>query len=106
MMRLVRDRLLRGWAALVALGAGTGLAALGIEAGLWAPPLGAAILTLAWLKARLILARYLGLDEAPAWRRGFDTAVAAFLLLLLGLYLVPAIAEGQRVSGGVVSMNR
>ena len=47
------------------------------------------ILTLAWLKARVILGRYLGLAAAPFWRRGFNLSLALFCLLLLGLYLVP-----------------
>ncbi|MBC7153389.1 MAG: nitric oxide reductase F protein [Rhodobacteraceae bacterium] len=61
----------------------------------WPPGLtafaGALILALAWLKARVILARYLGLAAAPFWRRGFEVALALFCLLLLGLYLAPGL---------------
>jgi len=46
---------------------------------------------LPWLKARLILGNYLGLDAAPFWRRGFETSLALFCLLLLGLDLTPAL---------------
>jgi len=48
---------------------------------------GALILALAWWKARVILARYLGLAQAPFWRRGFDTVLALYAALLLVLYL-------------------
>jgi len=48
---------------------------------------GAAILTLAWAKARTILNAYLRLDEAPVFRRGFGLTLALYALLLLGLYL-------------------
>ena len=52
---------------------------------------GTLIVTFAWLKARLILGSYLGLDAAPFWRRGFETSLGLFCLLLLGLYLAPAL---------------
>jgi hypothetical protein len=54
--------------------------------------LGTLILAVAFLKARLILVRYLGLDRAPGWRRGFEGAIGAFMVLLAGLYLAPALA--------------
>jgi hypothetical protein len=83
---------LRAWAALIALSLGSTAVSLWH----WPPNLtamtGALILTLAWLKARVILARYLGLAAAPFWRRGFDLALALFCLLLLGLYLLPLAA--------------
>jgi hypothetical protein len=47
------------------------------------------ILTLAWLKARVILGRYLGLVNATFWARGFGISLALFCALLLGLYLIP-----------------
>ncbi len=62
----------------------------GRPAGMLAIP-GIAILVLAWLKARLILAAYLGLAAAPFWRRGFEIALAAYGLLLAALYLIPAV---------------
>ncbi|WP_299848913.1 nitric oxide reductase F protein [uncultured Roseovarius sp.] len=61
-----------------------------IEPGLqWG--LGIAVFVLAWLKARIILAQYLGLAAAPFWRRGFEISLACFCTLLLALYLVPLI---------------
>lgn len=83
--------LVRAWLALVGLGAATSaFAALGGSPPVsW--PLAAAVLALAWLKARLILARYLGLAAAPTWRRGFETVLGLYALLLLGLFLVPAL---------------
>ena len=84
------DPLTRAWLALIALGlATTVLAARGTEAGtLW---LGALILAIAFLKMRLILTRYLGLADAPFWRRGFDATLGLFVLLLLGLYAAPSL---------------
>ncbi|WP_157771621.1 hypothetical protein [Thioclava nitratireducens] len=46
-------------------------------------------MALAWQKARIILGKYLGLVQAPAWRRGFDVALTGVCLLLLVLYLAP-----------------
>ncbi len=85
------DPLTRAWLALIALGlATTAIAALGPEAG--APiGLGALILAIAFLKMRLILTRYLGLANAPFWRRGFDVTLGLFALLLLALYAAPAL---------------
>lgn len=91
MIRLIADPLWRAWGALVGLGFATTAAAWGIEAGVAPTALGAAILGFAFLKARLILLRYLGLERVPAWRRGFLGAIGLYLLLLLGLYLVPAL---------------
>ena len=47
----------------------------------------AAILALAGAKARIILARYLGLAAVPALQRGFDLALLLFVALLLALTL-------------------
>ena len=91
MRRLLSDPLIRAWAWLVGLGLATTAAAEGIGAGLAVPVLGTGLLAVAFVKARLILARYLGLDAAPAWRRGFEAAIGAFLVLLAGLYLVPVL---------------
>lgn len=90
MRRFLDDPLRRAWAWLLALGLATTIGALAIEAGRLTPLVGAVILMIAFLKARLILARYLGLAQAPFWRRGFDLALGAFTALLLGLYLIPA----------------
>jgi hypothetical protein len=55
------------------------------------PAAGAAILAQALVKARVILARYLGLDAAPSWLSGFTTVLGLWALLMLGLYLVPVL---------------
>lgn len=52
---------------------------------------GVVILFLAWAKARLILNEYLGLANAPFWRRGFGTVLGFFVLGLLALYLAPLL---------------
>ncbi|MEX0316305.1 MAG: cytochrome C oxidase subunit IV family protein [Ruegeria sp.] len=54
------------------------------------PPtiLGGAILLLALIKARTILAHYLELTQSPAWLRGFTTILTGFTLLLFALYLI------------------
>ena len=48
---------------------------------------GLLVLIFATFKARLILDRYLGLSEAPIWRRGFAAAIVGFMLLLAALHL-------------------
>lgn len=88
-----RNPLLRAWTALIGLSLCSTLVSLGdLPPGLTALS-GALVLALAWLKARVILARYLGLESAPFWRRGFEISLAVFGLLLLGLYL--ASTTGQ-----------
>ncbi|TDL76328.1 nitric oxide reductase F protein [Palleronia sediminis] len=77
------------WATLIALSLGsTALAASGLWVH-WPVASGVAVLVLAWWKARIILARYLGLDAAPAWRRRFDFGLGCLCVLMLGLYLAP-----------------
>jgi len=79
------------WTLLVALSLGS--AALS-GAGVWAQwpvAAGVAVMLLAWQKARIILAQYLGLSEAPRWRRGFDMGLTALCILMLGLYLAPLV---------------
>lgn len=81
----------RAWALLLALSAAsTGLAVAvtsGHITGAALSTAGAAILILAWAKARLILNAYLRLSEAPAFRRGFGLTLALYAALLLALYL-------------------
>lgn len=86
------EPLTRAWFALILLsGASTVLA--GMTSLNAAPALaGAAILLVAWMKARVILSRYLGLWQAPAWRAGFNWVLGIYCLFLLGLYVVPALA--------------
>lgn len=85
-------RYMRAWLWLLALAAASTALALAIDAGAItgaaARAASAAILTLAWLKARVILSDYLGLRAAPSIRRGFDLVLALFMALLLALYLM------------------
>ncbi len=69
------------WAALVALALATTLLA-GQPGSL---PV-AGLLLLAWLKARLILGRFLHLASAPGWLAGFCLPLALWLALLGGLH--------------------
>lgn len=84
---MTRDPLFRAWAWLVALSIGSTVVALTLHS-LNATVAGVIILTLAWLKARVILSRYLGLAEVPAIAFGFGLVLALFMLACLGLYLV------------------
>lgn len=79
------------WGALIVLSLGATLLSFAEIWAIWPIPAGIAVLALAWLKARIILSQYLGLVAAPSWRRGFEFALAALCLLLLGLYLLPII---------------
>ena len=87
---VLADPLLRAWITLIALSAGaTALAlirpALGQVADAAA---GAVILGLAWLKARVILGRYLGLDAVPGARRAFGVVLGFFTAAALALFLL------------------
>jgi hypothetical protein len=81
----------RAWILLLALsGASTALSVAVMRGALTGTAItlgGAAILALAWAKARTILNAYLRLGEAPAFRRGFGLTLALYALLLLALYL-------------------
>lgn len=90
---MMNDPLIRAWTLLIAASAASTALALAVP-GLTETTLmaaGAAILTLAWLKARVILSDYLGLRAAPFWRRGFGMVLALYMIGLLGLYLIPAL---------------
>lgn len=89
MMRL--GPLSRAWITLVVLSGLSTLAAALVNRGVDIRLTGTMVLILALLKARVILARYLGLAEAPSWRRGFNLVLSLFCAVLLGLYLIPAI---------------
>lgn len=84
----MRDPLIRAWLALVALSAvATAVSLLRPASPPWvATAAGAVILVLAWLKARVILDRYLGLAGVPGARRGFGAGLGAFALAALVLY--------------------
>ncbi|MEI2686990.1 MAG: nitric oxide reductase F protein [Cypionkella sp.] len=79
----------RAWIALLALSAITTTLAV-VQPALtgWAIAASSSLLlVLAWLKARVILARYLGLAAAPDWLRGFNLVLALYAILLLALTL-------------------
>lgn len=83
--------LARAWMALIVASiVSTGLALLPVPAG-WSAAIGIAILVVAWIKARIVLARYMGLETVPAWQHGFDLCLGAFTLLLISLFLAPVL---------------
>lgn len=88
---MLSDPLNKAWFALVALSGASAVVAELAIGGLDRRVVGAVVLLLALMKARVILSRYLGLAEAPSWRRGFNLVLTLFCLLLLGLYLIPAL---------------
>jgi hypothetical protein len=83
--------LITGWLALLVFSFGSTLISVWPVPSQWQAVAGVAILVLAWLKARVILVRYLGLARAPFWARGFGVSLALFCGLLLGLYLIPVM---------------
>lgn len=77
-------RATKAWATLLALSAAsTALAA----SGLVGPALALPVLTLAGLKAHVILKDYLRLATAPAWLRGFDLGLTLLILTFAALSL-------------------
>lgn len=86
----INDSLWRAWAWLLLLSLASTGAALTVEAGFAGPLAGAAILAFGYLKARIILNRYLGLARTAFWRRGFSLVLGVYMLMLLGLYLIPS----------------
>lgn len=85
------DTLARAWLALIGLSGLSVLVAKAIGAGYDVRITGAIVLLLALMKARIILSRYLGLADAPSWRRGFNLVLTLFMLVVLGLYLLPSL---------------
>ena len=83
------DLLIRAWALLIALSvAATAVALLRPDAPRWAViAAGAAILGIAWIKARVILGRYLELDAHPGPRRAFGAVLGLWALAALALYV-------------------
>lgn len=79
----------RAWLGLALLSAATTAVALSPLGAPWA---GVLILAIAWAKARLIFLWYLELADVPGWRGGLLFGLALFMLLLFGLYLIPAFA--------------
>jgi membrane protease YdiL (CAAX protease family) len=86
---MTRKYIYVAWVCLIALSFASTLLSLPGHWANWPVVTAVAVLTLAWLKVRIILSRYLGLAAAPSWRRGAEFALAMLCLLLLGLYLVP-----------------
>jgi len=80
--------LVAAWGALVALSVATTVLSLIDAAGPARALSAAAVIVLAGLKARVILARYLGLAQSRFWTRGFDGVLGVFLALAFGIYLV------------------
>jgi len=78
--------LARAWVALIALTALSTAVALAPAPSLRLV-LGVAILILALVKARVILGRYLDLDDYPGARRVFTGILVAWGAAALGLYL-------------------
>lgn len=78
------SRVTLAWCVLLALSAASTVMA---ASGLGGAPLVVGVLGLAGLKARIILADYLGLTVAPDWQRGFDLGLALLLLAFAGLAL-------------------
>lgn len=83
--------LLRAWFWLIGLSAGSAIVSMALGQGVSRQIAGVVIVFLALTKARIILARYLGLAQAPGWLRGFTWVIALFCLLILSLYLLPQI---------------
>ncbi|MDO5705345.1 MAG: cytochrome C oxidase subunit IV family protein [Paracoccus sp. (in: a-proteobacteria)] len=81
----MRDPLIRAWLILIAASLGATAAALSPLPGRVAMVV---VLALAWVKARVVLAAYLELDETPPIRRAFDLALALFMALAGLLYLI------------------
>jgi hypothetical protein len=77
-------RVTKAWVLLLALSAAsTAMAASGLGGAALVLP----ILTLAGLKAHVILRDYLRLATAPGWLRGFDLGLALLILAFAGLAL-------------------
>lgn len=81
----------RAWIWLMALSVAVTLAA---ASGMGGRALAAVVLPIAWIKAQIILNRYLGLAQAPAIARGFALALGVFMLLLIGLAIAPPPLPG------------
>lgn len=77
------DPLIKTWAGLIALTAATTVLA-GFDGRIAAPGL----LLLAGLKARLILARFLHLSDAPGWLSAFTVPLFLWLGLIGAVYVI------------------
>lgn len=79
--------LVEAWGALVVLSLGTVLLATAGASGRSGALIAGGVLALAGLKARVILARYLGLAGSRFWTRAFDLTIGLFLALSFALYV-------------------
>ena len=80
--------LVLAWLGLVGLSGVAAALALAAGPGLARPVAGVAVMAVALLKARIILARYLGLDRAPGWLSGGMWGIGAWALVVLALALL------------------
>jgi hypothetical protein len=83
-------RLLRTWFALMALSIVLAVAADTTHASRLGIGLLALVGAAAFLKARLVLAVYLGLRVAPSALAGFSAAVGAILAIVVLSFMIPA----------------
>jgi len=81
--------LLRAWIWLICLSAGSALVSFAVTQGVQRQLAASVIVLLALAKARIILAQYLRLSQAPGWLRGVTLVIGLFCLAVLGLYLIP-----------------
>lgn len=79
------DRLARAWASLIGLSLVSAI--LTLVPG-YPKLIGGGILLLSLFKARIILARYLELENSPTLLRGFTIVLSGFAALIFALYLV------------------
>lgn len=79
--------LVQVWGVLVALSATTTSLTMVSSQGNAKHWIAAAVLVLAGFKARVILARYLGLAASLFWTRAFDIVLGIFLALAFVIYL-------------------
>nr|WP_319947414.1 cytochrome C oxidase subunit IV family protein [uncultured Shimia sp.] len=80
--------LLRAWLFLIGLSAASALVAHELSDVLDRRLVGMLILLLAFAKSRVILKWYLGLSQAPSWRRGFQVVLGLYCCVLFGFYLL------------------
>lgn len=80
--------LVEAWIALVALSVATTLMTLAVPSGAGRMLVAAGVLGLAGLKARVILVRYLGLQNSRFWMRTFDLMIGVFLALGFAVYVL------------------
>lgn len=82
------DALVRGWLLLVALSVMTTALTVTETHGSARIAAAAGVLVLAGFKARLILARYLGLARSRFWMGTFDLALGGLIALAFVIYLI------------------